>query len=114
MKGLRRARYDLVTKSGPDFQRQVITLLSEVLEGSAESKRLGRLDQRDVDIYTYLPDDLTIQLVLQCKGFEVEAYGDDQHRQCRDEIKKFGRLGPTTPCYCDGSGCLDNFRGGIS
>jgi hypothetical protein len=99
MKARGRARHNLVRASSTDFQREVIGLLSEVLEGSTESKRLGHLDRKGVDIYTYSPDDLTIELALQCKGFEVEQYGPDQHRQCRDEIKKYKLMGPSAPSY---------------
>ena len=69
------------------------------MDGSAETKRLGLLDQAGVDTFILDAGDDSLRTVIQCKGFEVFDYGIDQHRQCRDEVAKFLAKGPRAVHY---------------
>lgn len=69
------------------------------MEGVAQSKKLGILDQSGIDAFVIKSDGDAPQLVVQCKGFEVFEYGRSQHTQCLAEIKKFALSGPITPEY---------------
>lgn len=98
-KSISRLSFELATKSGHDFEGLVSLLLGELMDGTAQSKRLGRLDRMGVDAITVADDDATLKIAIQCKGFELTTYGTDQHRQCRNEIAKYSAKGPTATQY---------------
>jgi hypothetical protein len=94
MRGIVQTRHELISKSRDNFQGFVFSLLGELLEGSAETRRLGLYDKKGIDILVYRPDDLSIQTAIQCKGFEEIEYGKSQQLQCREEVAKFKEKGP--------------------
>lgn len=98
-RGFSRLRFELATKSGHDFQGLFSILLGELLEGTAQTKRLGQLDKMGLDAITIAEDDATYRFAIQCKGFELPEYGADQHKQCRDEIVKYRAKGPRAGEY---------------
>ena len=94
-----RLRFELTTRSGHDFQGLFSILLGELVDGTAQTKRLGQLDRLGIDAITIGPDGASYQVAIQCKGFEVPEYGADQHKQCRAEIAKYKSVGPSTGEY---------------
>lgn len=94
-----RLRFELTTRSGHDFQNLFAFLLGELVDGAAQTKRLGQLDRAGIDAIILGPDAASYQVVIQCKGFEVPEYGADQHKQCRDEITKYKSRGLPTGEY---------------
>lgn len=94
-----RLRFELATKSGHDFQGLFSFLLGELMDGTAQTKRLGRLDRMGLDAITVADDNATLQVAIQCKGFELLEYGGDQHKQCREEIAKYKAKGPPAAEY---------------
>jgi hypothetical protein len=90
---------ELAKRSGHDFQGYFAIVLGELVDGSAETKRLGYLDRLGVDAFLVDGDEDAISTAIQCKGFEVVEYGDDQHRQCRAEIAKYQAKGPKAARY---------------
>jgi hypothetical protein len=93
-KSASRLRAELSQKSGHDFQNVFGSLLGEVLDGAAQTKKLGLMDRAGIDAFVIKPDEENLQTVVQCKGFEVLEYGPKQHLQCREEIAKYASLGP--------------------
>lgn len=93
-----RLNFELATKSGHDFEGMVSLLLGELMDGTAQSKRLGRLDRMGLDAIT-VADDARLKIAIQCKGFELLTYGPDQHRQCREEVAKYTTKGPPADQY---------------
>jgi hypothetical protein len=69
------------------------------MDGTALTKRLGRMDRAGIDAFSVALDDDSILAAIQCKGFELLEYGGDQHRQCRDEIAKYKTKGPIVEEY---------------
>lgn len=98
-KSFARLRFELATKSSHDFQGLFSLLLTELMEGTSQTKRLGHYDQTGVDAIVIASNSSEIEVAIQCKGFEVIEYGADQHRQCRDEIKKYAGKGPNAAEY---------------
>lgn len=90
---------ELATRSGHDFQGYFAMVLGELVDGTAETKRLGQLDRLGVDAFLLDADEESISTAIQCKGFEVVEYGDDQHRQCLSEIAKYKDKGPKVARY---------------
>jgi hypothetical protein len=91
--------FELAIRSRDEFAGYFAALLGELLDGVAESKRLGRVDQMGTDAFVLDVDNDTIRTVIQCKGFEVGEYGKKQHEQCRAEIAKFKAVGPMASKY---------------
>jgi hypothetical protein len=90
---------ELATRSGHDFQAYFGVVLGELVDGSAETKRLGYLDRLGVDAFLLDGEQESISTIIQCKGFEVVEYGTDQHRQCKTEIAKYKSKGPKAARY---------------
>jgi hypothetical protein len=89
----------LLTKSRDDFQGLFANLLGELMDGSALTKRLRRLDEAGIDAFVIASDEQKIDTAIQCKGFELLEYGPEQHGQCRAEIAKYKAKGPAVPEY---------------
>jgi hypothetical protein len=98
-KSTSRLRFELSTKSGHDFQNLFGHLLGELMEGTAVTKKMGRLDRIGIDAITISAENDTIETAIQCKGFELPEYDADQHRQCREEIAKYTAKGPHAGRY---------------
>jgi hypothetical protein len=99
-KSISQMRADLSNKSRDEFETLFTVLLSEVMDGTARSKRLGQLDRVGIDAYAITSEeDLSISTAIQCKGFESRDYDNEQHAQCRREIAKFKAKGPKVPEY---------------
>lgn len=90
---------ELTKRSGYDFQTYFASLLGELVDGSAETRRLGSLNRMGVDAFILDGDQESISTAIQCKGFELFEYGADQHHQCRAEIAKFMAKGPKAARY---------------
>lgn len=97
-RGLNTVRATLQGASRDAFDLAVSGVLIDLLPRFIRSRRLGALDCMGIDCHQL--DDLTeaTTLAVQCKGFEL-PFGDDQLRQCLDDIAKFGRKGPVVPAY---------------
>jgi hypothetical protein len=92
-KSASRLRFELATKSSHDFQGLFSNLLGELMDGAAQTKRLGQMDRMGLDAISIDSDGARCEIAIQCKGFEVLEYGNDQHKQCRAEIRKYQKKG---------------------
>jgi hypothetical protein len=99
VRSIARLRTELKAKSGHEFQNFFVSLLGELMEGPVEAKKLGEFDKKGVDAFILTSDERAIEIAVQCKGFEVLEYGEDQQRQCRQEIAKYKEKGPTCSEY---------------
>lgn len=99
MKGMSRVKNELFTRSGHLFESFVGTILSDLIDNSAQSKSLGRLDQLGIDAYAWKHANGSLETVIQCKGFELLEYGEDQQTQCLKEVEKYKKKGLNTREY---------------
>ena len=88
----KRISFELAVRSGHDFQNYFALILGELIEGTAETKRLGHLDRKGVDAVVLDADNETINTVIQCKGFEVAGYPIAKHHQCRQDCTSYQHL----------------------
>lgn len=76
----------------------IVDLFSPFVEDAFETRRLGELDRLGSDVISFDAAG-TVQLVIQCKGFEKPVFGASQLKQCLNEIAKFKRLDLTSKSY---------------
>ena len=89
----------LYTKSRKDFEHQCLRILGVVHPGLQQVVESKTLDRSGLDLVLYGPEARSIELGVQCKGFEVTDFRADQLRQCLDSIETLRTSGQVVRDY---------------
>jgi hypothetical protein len=87
-------RLRLREQEGRDFEREVERLLRFRFPDLIQSPARQRLDQAGIDLISR-NEDGSIEVAIQCKGYEVSLPGTNQIRLARDSILSFANSSET-------------------
>lgn len=73
-------RYKLHNTSGHSFQHLIYELLHPLIPSLKYAADLKELDKYGIDLVSF-DNDGNYDLIIQCKGFEVAGFGDNQYKQ---------------------------------
>lgn len=93
-----KTRHKLMALSGDAFANEVEALMGVLSPRVAQSRRLGLLDRQGIDVFVYREDDYSVEIAIQCKGYE-RPFDSDQTAKLLEEVQKFDRKGPIVDEY---------------
>ncbi|MEL7281350.1 MAG: hypothetical protein AAGK79_13405 [Pseudomonadota bacterium] len=93
-----KTRHKLMALSGDAFANEVEALMGVLSERVAQSRRLGLLDRQGIDVFVYRDADQSVEIAIQCKGYE-RPFESDQVFALLGEIEKFSQKGPDVKEY---------------
>ena len=93
-----KTRHKLIALSGDAFANEVEALMGVLSERVAQSRRLGLLDRQGIDVFVYRNADHSVEIAIQCKGYE-RPFESDQVPALLNEIEKFAQKGPNVEEY---------------
>ena len=79
---------NLSVSVGREFEKAVLPWLQIIWPTLTQPPEIGHWDKRGVDLASW-SDDFGLDVVVQCKGYEVTNVGQAQLRQARESIAKF-------------------------